>query len=51
MPGPEFFQTRMGQKFYEHTLPELVKQIARVADALESALAMRAKANLEREKR
>ncbi len=40
MNGPEFFRTRMGHTFYEHTLPELVKQVARVADALE-ALAKR----------
>jgi hypothetical protein len=31
----EFFETRMGQRFYEHTLPELVRQVTRLADALE----------------
>ena len=27
MPGPEFFQTRMGQKFYEGTMPRLVEAV------------------------
>ena len=31
----EFFETRMGHRFYEHTLPELVRQVSRLADALE----------------
>ena len=26
------FQTRMGRTFYEHTLPELVRQVGRLAD-------------------
>ena len=30
-----FHATRMGARFYEHTVPELVKQITRLADALE----------------
>jgi len=30
-----FYRTRMGQRFYEHTVPELVRQIARVGDLLE----------------
>ena len=30
-----FYKTRMGNRFYEHTVPELVKQITRMADALE----------------
>lgn len=36
MPGPEFFQTIMGQRFYEGTVPKLIGVIERVADALES---------------
>ncbi len=32
--GP-FHATRMGHTYYGHTLPELVKQITRLADALE----------------
>jgi hypothetical protein len=31
----QFFQTRMGQRFYEHTMPELVRQITRLTDLLE----------------
>ena len=31
----EFFETRMGHRFYESTLPELVRQVSRLADALE----------------
>lgn len=45
--GPEFFQTPMGRRYYEHTLPELAKQIERVADALEALLARLAKKELE----
>ena len=30
-----FFRTRMGQTFYEHTLPELVRQVTRLNDLLE----------------
>jgi hypothetical protein len=37
----------MGRRFYEHTVPELVKQIARVAEALEAILANIAKKELE----
>jgi hypothetical protein len=31
----EFFQTRMGQRFYEHTVPSLVSAIERLAAAVE----------------
>ena len=31
----EFHETRMGVRFYESTLPELVRQIERLADAVE----------------
>lgn len=30
-----FYQTRAGRTFYEKTLPELVEQIRRLADAVE----------------
>ena len=30
-----FYRTRMGQQFYERTIPELVKQIERLNDNLE----------------
>lgn len=29
--NPEFYQTRMGQKYYEHTLPSLVRHLDRLA--------------------
>jgi hypothetical protein len=31
----DFFKTRMGQQFYERTMPELVKQIGRLNELLE----------------
>ena len=30
-----FHATRMGQKYYEHTLPRIVEQLERIAAALE----------------
>lgn len=47
--APEFFQTPMGRRYYEHTLPELAKQLERVADALEALLARWAKRDLQEE--
>jgi hypothetical protein len=35
MSGPEFFQTRMGVRHYEHTMPELVRQLTRLNDLIE----------------
>lgn len=35
MNEPQFFQTRMGQQFYERTMPELVKQLKRLNELLE----------------
>ena len=35
---PELHETRMGQVFYQKTLPELVTQLTRIADALEKNL-------------
>lgn len=35
MPPIQFHETRMGAYFLERTMPELVKQLTRVADALE----------------
>ena len=35
MSDVPFHATRMGQKFYEHTLPRLVEQLERIAAALE----------------
>ena len=34
MSGPSFFQTRMGQTFFEGTVPRLYRAIDRLADAL-----------------
>lgn len=33
--GPNFFQTRMGQKFYEADVPRIANALERIADALE----------------
>ncbi|MBU8900991.1 hypothetical protein KRR26_35890 [Corallococcus sp. M34] len=35
MSGPSFFQTYMGQRFYETTMPQLVRQLTRLNDNLE----------------
>ena len=35
MNDAPFHLTRMGARFYEHTLPELVRQIARLNENLE----------------
>lgn len=34
----EFFQTRMGQTFYEYTMPKLVKELSRLNNNIEKAL-------------
>lgn len=39
---PEFFQTGMGQKFFEGTVPRIVKALERIADALEESNARNA---------
>ncbi len=35
MSDVQFHQARMGQRFYEKTLPELVRQIERLNEVLE----------------
>ncbi len=35
MSETRFFQTRMGHTFYEHTVPELVRQLERLNELLE----------------
>jgi len=35
MSETPFFKTRMGQRYYERTLPELVEQISRLNELLE----------------
>jgi hypothetical protein len=37
-----FFKTQMGHRFYEHTMPELVKQLTRLNAILEREHAERA---------
>lgn len=32
----DFYRTQAGRKLIDHTLPQLVKQLARIADALEA---------------
>lgn len=34
--GIQFFQTRMGRIYYEHTLPELVKALKGIAENLDT---------------
>lgn len=36
MSGPEFHQTGYGRQFFDHQLPELIHQLARIATALEA---------------
>ncbi len=38
MSDVQFHQTRMGMRFYEHTAPEFVRQVSRLADVLERLL-------------
>jgi|HubBroStandDraft_6_1064221.scaffolds.fasta_scaffold7517031_2 hypothetical protein len=44
----DFWRSGMGHRFFEQTLPELVRQITRVADALEALIAIEAKRALGR---
>jgi hypothetical protein len=37
----QFFQTRMGRQFYDHTMPELVRQLERLNDLLERLISTR----------
>lgn len=36
----EFFRTQMGHRFYESTMPSLVRELARLNDNLERLLAV-----------
>jgi hypothetical protein len=36
MSGPEFFQTRMGQKFFCHDIPNLIEAVTKLATAIEN---------------
>lgn len=35
--GPEFFQTQMGRRYYESTMPRIAEALERIATALENA--------------
>ena len=37
-----FYRTQMGHRFFEHTVPELVRQLTRLNDILERQLLERA---------
>ena len=38
MSGVEFFQTRMGARFFEGTMPKIAEQLERLNDNLEALL-------------
>ncbi|ATB46001.1 hypothetical protein [Corallococcus macrosporus] len=40
MSGPSFFQTHMGQRFYESTMPQLVRELTRLNDNVERLVAV-----------
>ena len=41
MSDVEFYQTRAGRTYYEKTLPELVEQLRRLAEAMEKMVAQK----------
>lgn len=41
--GPEFYQTPMGRRYYESTLPKMVETLERIAKALEDSNRMKGK--------
>ena len=41
MSGPAFFQTGYGRRFFDAQLPDLIRQLTRIADALEAQAAPR----------
>ena len=41
MENTPFFKTRVGQRFYESTMPELVKQLERLNNLLERLVGQR----------
>ena len=46
----EFFQTAMGRTFYDHTLPTIAKELARLNDQLERiAVALETQTNEHKE--
>ena len=49
MSEPQFFQTRMGRQYYDATVPNLVRQIARLNDLLERLVERLEKGEAKRE--
>lgn len=41
--GPQFFETRMGMKFYEGTMPRIAEALQDIAASLKDPAALRAK--------
>lgn len=39
MSGPQFFQTRMGQQFFEVTVPRIAEALGKIAERLEPTFA------------
>jgi hypothetical protein len=39
MPGDDFFRTRMGQRFYEATMPKIADQLERLNTNIEVLIA------------
>ena len=44
---PEFFQTAMGRTFYDHTMPTIARELARLNAALERIAAALENQNTE----
>ncbi|RKG56886.1 hypothetical protein D7X30_22405 [Corallococcus sp. AB011P] len=40
MSGPAFFQTHMGQRFFEGTVPQILRELRRLNDNLERPVAV-----------
>ena len=40
MPGPEFHSTRMGQRFYEVTMPRIADELANLNNHLAALIAL-----------
>ena len=47
MSEPKFFQTRMGHRFYLHSVPKLVRQLERLNELLERLIAVQEPRRLE----
>jgi len=45
MAGVDFFQTRMGQRFYEATMPKIADQLERLNTNLEALVAELSRSN------